>query len=133
MKTGVSILAGLLAGVLVAAGILAAFVFVGPDPVGLRPTPPPTLVPPTVAPTPSPSPSPSAVPSVQPSVGPSGGPSASVAASPGASADSEAAFHIHQPAPILVVPQLGGGTIDLANLRGNGRARVLAIRSPGWR
>jgi cytochrome c biogenesis protein CcmG, thiol:disulfide interchange protein DsbE len=29
-----------------------------------------------------------------------------------------AAFHIGQPAPRLVVPQLGGGTIDLAALRG---------------
>ena len=45
MKTGVSILAGLIAGVLVAVGVLAAFVFVGPDPVGLRPTLAPTLLP----------------------------------------------------------------------------------------
>ena len=38
--------------------------------------------------------------------------------SPGASGDPGAAFRIGQPAPALVVPQLGGGTIDLANLRG---------------
>jgi peroxiredoxin len=111
MKTGISILAGLLAGVLVAAGILVAFVFVGPDPIGLRPTPPPTLVPATPsAVAASPSSSPSSVSSV--------GPSASAAGSPGASVDPGAAFHIGQPAPALVVPQLGGGTIDLTNLRG---------------
>jgi peroxiredoxin len=110
MKTGFAILAGLVAGILVGAGVLAAFVFVGPDPVGLRPTPAPTLVPAT----PSPSPSPSIA---------SAGPSASGLASPGtgspgASVDPGAAFHIGQPAPVLLVPQLGGGTIDLANLRG---------------
>ena len=27
-------------------------------------------------------------------------------------------FHVGEPAPALVVPQVGGGTIDLANLRG---------------
>ncbi|MEA2545632.1 MAG: hypothetical protein QOI09_905, partial [Chloroflexota bacterium] len=57
MKTGGAILAGLLAGVLVAAGLLVAFVLVGPDPIGLRPTPSPTVAAtpsPTVAATPSP-------------------------------------------------------------------------------
>jgi len=112
MKTGISILAGLLAGILVAVGILAAFVFVGPDPVGLRPTPPPTLVPAT----PSPAPSIAASPSV-PAASPSG-PGASPAGSPGGSVDPAAALHIGQPAPALVVPQLGGGTIDLASLKG---------------
>ncbi|MBA2381557.1 MAG: redoxin domain-containing protein [Chloroflexi bacterium] len=107
MKTGVSILAGLLAGVLVAVGVLAAFVFVGPDPVGLRPTPAPTIVP-----------SASAAPSSSIAAGspvPSGSPAA-----PGSSAgfDPGAAFRIGQPAPPLVVPQVGGGTIDLAKLKG---------------
>jgi cytochrome c biogenesis protein CcmG, thiol:disulfide interchange protein DsbE len=106
MKTGVSIVAGLLAGVLVAVGILAAFVFVGPDPVGLRPTPVPTLIP-SVEPSPSAS-----------VVAASASPSAS--ADPGASGsvDPGAAFHVGQPAPPLVVPQVGGGTINLASLRG---------------
>ena len=27
-------------------------------------------------------------------------------------------FHVGQPAPVLVVPQVGGGTIDLASLKG---------------
>ncbi|HXU85260.1 MAG TPA: hypothetical protein VN773_05600 [Verrucomicrobiae bacterium] len=57
MKTGITILAGLLAGTLVAAGILAAFVFMGPDPVGLRPSPAPTLIQ-SVAPSASASPPP---------------------------------------------------------------------------
>jgi peroxiredoxin len=106
MKTGVSILAGLLAGVLVAVGILAAFVFVGPDPVGLRPTPAPTLVP-------------SAAPTASSSVAPaSAAASPSVGAGASGSIDPGAAFHIGQPAPALIVPQVGGGTIDLSSLRG---------------
>ena len=52
MKTALTIVAGLLTGVLVAVGVLAAFVFAGPDPVGLRPTPSPTV---TASPIPSPS------------------------------------------------------------------------------
>jgi cytochrome c biogenesis protein CcmG/thiol:disulfide interchange protein DsbE len=106
MKTGLSIVAGLLAGILVAAGVLAAFVFVGPDPVGLRPTPTPTLpAPPSASTVASPSVAPSAASS--PSIGPSG------------SADaSQTGFHIGEPAPALMVPQVGGGTIDLAALRG---------------
>jgi hypothetical protein len=102
MKTGLTILAGLLAGVLVAAGVLAALVFVGPDSIGLRPTTAPTLIP-SVAP----SPSPSAVASPSLAVG-SGGPSAGssgspVVSGPPASADPSAAFHIGQAAPTLFV------------------------------
>lgn len=82
MKSALTILAGLLVGVLVATGILAALLFAGPDTVGLQPTPTPTIVPsvaPSVAPSPSPTlflptASPSAAPSVAPS--PSGGASA---------------------------------------------------------
>lgn len=114
MKTGLTILAGLLAGFLVAAGVLAAFVFVGPDPVGLRPTPPPTLVPPSASVVPSAS----VAPSASGSAGASAGASAAASGSPGASTDAGAAFHVGQPAPVLVVPQVGGGTIDLAALRG---------------
>ncbi|MEO5941462.1 MAG: TlpA disulfide reductase family protein [Candidatus Limnocylindrales bacterium] len=106
MKTGITILAGLLVGVLAAAGILAAFVLVGPDPVGLRPTPAPTLVP--VSPSP-------VVASPSPSVALASG--APIPSAPG-SVDPGAAFHIGQPAPALAVPQLGGGTIDLVSLRG---------------
>jgi thiol-disulfide isomerase/thioredoxin len=116
MRSGVTIVAGLLAGVLVAFGILAALVFVGPDPVGLRPTPSPSAQPSLVA-VASPSLSPSASAS---GLVASGGPSGS--AGPGGSASpseaSQAGFHVGETAPPLVVPQLGGGTIDLANLRG---------------
>jgi len=108
MKTGITIVAGLLAGVLVAVGVLAAFVLVGPDPVGLRPTP---------------SPSPSVAPSVAPSASPSVAPSASIVPSPSAapsgSGPVQAGFHVGEPAPPLVVSQLGGGTIDLASLKGS--------------
>ena len=106
MKTGGAILAGLLAGVLVAAGVLAAFVFVGSDPIGLRPTPSPT-----VAATASPS----------ASAGPSASPAPSASASSGAPTGSDAGqtgFHIGEPAPPLIVAQLGGGTIDVSTLRG---------------
>ena len=54
MKAALTILAGLLAGILVAVGILAALVFAGPDPVGLRPTPSPSA---SVAPSASMAPS----------------------------------------------------------------------------
>ncbi|MBA2718618.1 MAG: redoxin domain-containing protein [Chloroflexi bacterium] len=109
MKTGVSILAGLIAGVLVAVGVLAAFVFVGPDPIGLRPTPAPTVQP-TASPSASivpPVASASAVPASFPPGG-SAGPSDAV----------QDGFHVGEVAPALVVPQVGGGTIDLAKLRG---------------
>ena len=75
MKTGGAILAGLLAGVLVAAGVFVALVFVGPDPIGLRPTPSPT-----VAATASPS----------ASAGPSASPAQSASASAGAPTGSDA-------------------------------------------
>jgi len=106
MKTGVAILAGLFAGILVAAGVLVAFVFVGPDPVGLRPTPSPTAV--TIA-----SPSASAAASGSASTGPSAsGPA------PSGSDAAQTGFHVGEPAPALAVPQLGGGTIDLSTLKG---------------
>ncbi len=114
MKVAITILVGLLLGVVVAAGILAAFVFVGPDPVGPRPSAAPTLLPsvpasasPSIA-AGSPSPAPSA----------SGAGSPEPSGSPAASVDPGAAFHIGQPVPALAVAQVGGGTIDLATLRG---------------
>jgi hypothetical protein len=107
MKTAASILAGLVAGVLVAAGILAALVFVGPDPVGLRPTPAPTLLPSASASVaPSASPSPSVAPSS--SVAPSGSAAPGASSSPAGSGEAAAAFHTGQPRP-LVAPRVGGG------------------------
>ena len=130
MRTGLTILAGLLAGGLVAIGVLAALVFVGPDPVGLQRTPAPSPAPSAEAAA-SPSAGASASSAASPSVGASAsaagsggvGPSGSAglaSGSPGASpaGSATADFHVGQPAPALVVPQVGGGTIDLANLRG---------------
>jgi peroxiredoxin len=108
MKTGIAILAGLIAGVLVATGVLAAFVLVGPDPIGLQATPSPTLLAAD-----SPSPSASTVPSGTASATASGS-----AAVPSGSAATQAGFHVGEQAPALTVAQLGGGTIDLTALRG---------------
>jgi cytoskeletal protein RodZ len=122
MRTGLAILGGLLAGILVATGILVAFVFVGPDPITPSAAPTPTLPPvatpsASLAPSPSATPSPSLTPS--PSFASSPTPSASVvpsgsAAPPSGSAATQTGFHVGEPAPPLVVPQLGGETIDLA-------------------
>jgi cytochrome c biogenesis protein CcmG, thiol:disulfide interchange protein DsbE len=120
MGSRLSIVAGLLAGLLVAGALLVGFVFVGPDPV--RPSP-------SAAPSeadPSPSPSASASPSTSPSASSFASPAGSASptppvsapvGSPGASTVTEN-FHIGQPAPALAVPQVGGGTIDLASLKG---------------
>jgi peroxiredoxin len=112
MRTGVAILTGLLAGVLVAAGVLAAFVFVGPDPIGLRPTPTPNF-----SPEPSVSPSASAVASGSATPSGSAAPSGSGPV-PSGSGLVQAGFHVGEQAPALSVAQLGGGTIDLTELRG---------------
>jgi thiol-disulfide isomerase/thioredoxin len=104
MGSRLSIVAGLLAGLLVAAALLVAFVFVGPDPA--RPTPAPSGSGTAEESSPSPAASVSAPASV------AGSP-----ASPGASTATEN-FHVGQAPPPLAVPQVGGGEIDLAALRG---------------
>ena len=104
MGPRLSAVAGLLAGVLVALGVLVAFLFVGPDP--------------TARVSPGPSPEPSASVDGDPSASVDASPSGPAASdSPGPSGD-ETTFHIGKPAPALAVPQVGGGTIDLATLRG---------------
>jgi cytochrome c biogenesis protein CcmG, thiol:disulfide interchange protein DsbE len=110
MGSRLSITAGLLTGLLAAGALLVAFVLVGPDPV--RPTPSPAGSEAGV----SPGASASAGSAVSPSPASSGGPSGSPA-SPGASTVTEN-FHVGETAPALVVPQVGGGEIDLAALRG---------------
>jgi cytochrome c biogenesis protein CcmG/thiol:disulfide interchange protein DsbE len=106
-----SILAGLLAGVAVALLVLGGIIAFAPEP--------------GAAPTPAPQPSSSigiasaspSMPAASPSAsGGSGSPSASAAPSSGSSAAG--LFHVGEPAPALSVPQVGGGTIDLTNLRG---------------
>lgn len=100
-----SIVAGLLTGVAVAALVLGGLLFLSP---GSAPafTPQPSVV----------------IASASPSVAvasPSASPAASSSASPSASpSGSVGLFHVGEPAPALVVPKVGGGTIDLAKLKG---------------
>jgi thiol-disulfide isomerase/thioredoxin len=116
------VMAGLIAGfvtIVVVAIVLAA---VGPDvapPSGTSGSPPV----PTASSGPS-GPAASGAPSGAPG---SAGTSASGGAAPGSpaptsssagSGDLGAAFHVGSPAPALDLPQLGGGRLDLARLRG---------------
>jgi cytochrome c biogenesis protein CcmG, thiol:disulfide interchange protein DsbE len=94
---------GLVAGLLTGAIVVGAVVLLTPGPA---------------APDPDASPPPVAEVTASPAGSPSASPSGSSAASPAASPDPGAAFGIGQPAPPLAVPQLGGGEIALANLRG---------------
>jgi cytochrome c biogenesis protein CcmG/thiol:disulfide interchange protein DsbE len=73
--------------------------------------------------TPVPTPEPTAAPTPYPSSAPTSATSASPVASASPEAEPSAttgtdAFGVGQPAPALVVPKVGGGTIDLASLRG---------------
>ena len=102
MRAALSIVLGLLAGVVVAIVILGGFLAFGPEPV------------PSATPVPTFEPSPSLAPST--AAGGTGAPSDGPTAS--ASEDAGGAFHLGEEAPALVVPQVGGGTIDLASLRG---------------
>jgi thiol-disulfide isomerase/thioredoxin len=103
MWARLSIVAGLIAGVATAVLVLGGILAFAPEPTPVA--------------TPAPQPS-----VAQPSTGASPAPSGTGAAPSGsfatASGGTDALFGIGQPAPGLVVPQVGGGTIDLANLRG---------------
>jgi cytochrome c biogenesis protein CcmG, thiol:disulfide interchange protein DsbE len=103
-----SVVAGLLAGITAAVVLIAGVVAFAPDPVFPSPTP---LMPSAGPASPSAAASPA---------GPSG--SGAATSSPSVSAPPSptegSLFHIGEPAPPLVVPQVGGGSIDLAALRG---------------
>jgi cytochrome c biogenesis protein CcmG, thiol:disulfide interchange protein DsbE len=104
-----SILAGLLAGVAAAALVIGGILVLAPEP-GAAATP-----------LPQPSVSLPVLPSMSPSFAASASPSAGASGSAGPSTDPSSAaahFHVGEPAPALVVPQVGGGTIDLTSLRG---------------
>ena len=103
MGPRLSTVAGLAVGLLVALAILVGFIFVGPDPVARS--------------TPSADASASASAAASPSASASPSATPSPSASPGGSGET-ANFHVGEPAPPLLVPQIGGGTIDLANLKG---------------
>jgi cytochrome c biogenesis protein CcmG, thiol:disulfide interchange protein DsbE len=103
-----SIIAGLLAGVAVAVLVLGGILAFAPEPgSSATPVPVPSVSIPVLSPSPARvSPSPSAE-------GPGGSPTAAASGS-----GSAGLFHIGETAPALAVPQVGGGTIDLTNLRG---------------
>jgi peroxiredoxin len=101
MRGVLAILAGFVLGVVAAGLLLGGIVAFAPEPA-----PPATPVPSVAVVLPTATPS--AVPSQ----------SAAASASAGASASGAAPFHVGEPAPALSVPQVGGGTIDLANLKG---------------
>lgn len=103
MMPRLAILAGLLSGILVAVLVLGGIYALAPEGAAVVPTASPeaSSAPASVVPTPS-------------------GSSASVS-SPSAvtsAAGSSALFHIGEAAPPLIVPQVGGGTIDLSALKG---------------
>jgi cytochrome c biogenesis protein CcmG/thiol:disulfide interchange protein DsbE len=96
-----SIVASLLVGVVAAVVLLAGVVALAPEPAVSSPTlAPPSPFASAASGAPTAEPTLAASPSVAPSV---------VAAAP---------FHVGEPAPALIVPQVGGGEIDLATLRG---------------
>lgn len=112
-KTAVA--AGLFTGVLAGAAMLGGILLLAPGPA-----PVPTEAPATVAPGPSSAPPASASPSAPPapSAVPSDGAASPSQPAPAASSAAQEGFGVGEPAPALVVPQLGGGDIDLAQLRG---------------
>ena len=104
MSPRLAILAGLVSGVLVAAVVLGGIYAFAPEETDVIPS-----VEPSATPVASESPATASPP-------PSG--SAAPSGAPVASASAAGLFHIGEPAPSLVVPQVGGGTIDLAELKG---------------
>ncbi len=99
-----SIVAGLLVGIAVAGLAFAGILFLGPGPASL--------------PTPTPVTAASASPVTSAPATPVTTTTASPTDTATASAASGAPFRIGEVAPALVVPQVGGGTMDLLNLRG---------------
>jgi len=99
-----AIAAGLLAGVGVAAILLIGLLALAPEPASPS-TPAPSIAQSSGSATPSAG---ASSPSIAPTA--SGTTSASTGSSSG--------FHVGEPAPALVLPQVGGGTIDLAALKG---------------
>jgi thiol-disulfide isomerase/thioredoxin len=101
MGPRLSIVAGLLVGVVAAVALLAGVVALAPEPTRQVP---------------SGSPSPVVV--LPPSASATAPPAPTAGATPPSSTVGPIGFHVGEPAPALVVPQVGGGTIDLAALRG---------------
>jgi len=118
MMPRLAILVGLLAGIVVAGLILGGIYALAPESPTATQSPTAT---PTATATPEVSSAPAnttSPPSEDPLVGTSASPSASSSGSQSASPSGGSLFHVGEPAPALVVPQVGGGTIDLASLKG---------------
>lgn len=131
-----SIVLGLVAGIVVAAIALGALLAYGPDPTipvaVVSPTPTLSIAPPSDSSSPSTSATASETASASPSLsaspggigdpGESGSPATSATPvptpTPTPTGAAAALFHVGQPAPALVVPKVGGGTIDLSTLKG---------------
>jgi len=117
VSSRVPIVLGLFTGVFAGVAVIAGAALLVPEPTAPSHAPP--SLPSLATPSPSAVASASILPSGSPSAAPSGSP-----ASPGASAVSSpsggttANFHVGEAAPALVVPQVGGGTVDLAKLKG---------------
>ena len=107
-KTAIAL--GLVTGVVVGGLLVGGLVALLPGTAVPTPTP-------TAAPTPYPSSAPTPAASAMPEASESADSSASPKAEPSA-ATGAAEFGVGQPAPALVVPRVGGGTIDLASLKG---------------
>jgi cytochrome c biogenesis protein CcmG, thiol:disulfide interchange protein DsbE len=106
MGPRLSVAAGLAAGGLLALAIVAGVILFGPE----------IVVPaPSIAASSSPAPS---VAEATPSAAPTASPELTAVPSAAPSGDEVANFHIGEQAPDLVVPQVGGGTIDLSLLEG---------------
>ena len=136
MSSRVPVVVGLLAGLVTGGILLAAFVGFAPqisellgvgNPVVIGATPAPPSPVASASPRPSPrlpspvvSAAPSALDTAEPSdVVETGAPFASAATpAPSRRSPIPGAFHVGQPAPKLSLPLLGGGTIDLASLKG---------------
>ena len=123
MSSKVAVVIGLLAGILTAGLVLAAVFAFGPDlapPIGTTValvTPVPARSP-AVSPSPSPAPSRSITPSADPSDTVPSDASPTPRASLPPRSPIAGQFHVGQPAPKLVLPLLGGDTVDLAALKG---------------
>jgi thiol-disulfide isomerase/thioredoxin len=103
------VVAGLLSGVLAAVLIVAAIVLLAPEPAVTAPS----ASAPSASPPSTPAPGASVPPSAA-TLGPIASPSGPLASA----TTSDANFHVGEPAPPLRLPQVGGGTVDLAALRG---------------
>ncbi|HEY6058196.1 MAG TPA: redoxin domain-containing protein [Candidatus Limnocylindrales bacterium] len=110
---------GLLAGVATTIVVVVAVVALGPDASGASPSPAPTAVAPlTPVPTPGADAAPGATPSTTASNPSTSTPLPGQAPASASPSPGGVAFRVGDPAPLLAVPQVGGGRVDLAALRG---------------